>query len=99
MEKVLIAAVPFLLGAMLIFKFALAQMAFRHALRRALLDRSLMVTYLSAWLLLAAAFLTATVALFHGFKWVLSASLGIVLALPLARIAFAPIAAGLGRHR
>jgi hypothetical protein len=98
-EKVLLAALPFFLGTMLIFKFTLAQIAFRRAVRRALVDRSLMVTYVSAWLLVASAFSVPTLALFHEFKWVISACLGILLALPLARIAFVPIAIGLGRHR
>ena len=98
-ERRLLQILPFLLGSLVLIKFALAQWAFRVSIRRELLSRASMWRYLLAWSVMAVALVLPTTMVFYRESWIVSATLGIILALPLARIAFSPIALSLGRHR
>jgi len=84
-ERQLFRVLPFLLALLVVFKFALAQWAFRTSLRRQLLTRAAMLQYLLVWTALAVAFLVPTLVMFHRRTWILPLALGIILLLPLAR--------------
>lgn len=97
-DRTLFRILPLLLAFPLVLKFVLALWAFRASLQKRLLARSAVMSYLIVWGILAIAFLTPALLLFHHEKWIVSFCLGIVLFLPLARIGFSPIALSFGRH-
>jgi hypothetical protein len=91
--------VPSLLACLVAVKLLLAFLAFRVSLKRGLLTPSVLTGYLAIWILLVAALLTLELILPRPpGEWLLPLSLGIVLLVPLARIAFCPIALARSRH-
>jgi hypothetical protein len=80
-------------------KLFLAQHAFRACVRQRLLNPSAARNYVLTWIGLTAALLIPSVWLFHDRNWMLPLALGIILAVPLARVGFAPIALSVSRHR
>jgi hypothetical protein len=106
-RQILLRAIPGVLGFLVVAKLFLACWAFRVALRRKLLARAAMMKYLTVWTTFAAIFIVpALLVLRHELsheqvstRALFSLSCGILLMMPLARIAFAPIALSLGRHR
>jgi hypothetical protein len=98
-SQFLLNILPIALGALLVVKLALAAWSFRACLKKNLLECGTMLKFLLLWGVLAIAFVLSGLALFHNQPWVLSAVLGILLLLPLARIALAPVATSMLRHR
>jgi hypothetical protein len=91
--------IPGLLAGLVAMKLLLAFAGFRICLKRRLLAPSALAGYLAVWILLVAVLLTLALILPHPPKeWILPLSLGIVLLVPLARIAFCPIALAHSRH-
>lgn len=91
--------IPSLLACLVAMKLLLAFLAFRVCLKRRLLAPSALAGYLTVWILLVAVLLTLVLILPHPHKeWILPLSLGVVLLVPLARIAFCPIALAHSRH-
>jgi hypothetical protein len=106
-RQIFLRAVPGALGFLVIAKLFLACWAFCVALRRKLLARAAMMKYLIVWTTFAAIFIVPTILVLRhelshdqvSTRALFSLSCGILLMMPLARIAFAPIALSLGRHR
>jgi len=98
-ERTLFQILPFALAGLLVCKLILARWAFRVSLQRQLLTRAALLQYLCFWSIFAVAFVVPAVLRFHRERWITSLVLGILLLLPLARIAFSPIALSLSRHR
>jgi hypothetical protein len=95
----LVSFLPNLLGLLVAAKFLLAFVGFRVSLRRRLLTPSALIGYLAVWILLVAVLLAVVLTLPSPLKeWAVPLSLGMVLFVPLARIAFCPIALERSRH-
>jgi hypothetical protein len=91
--------VPGILACLVAMKLLLAFLAFRACLKRHLLAPSALAGYLTVWLLLVALLLALVLILPHSSKeLILPMSLGVVLLVPLARVAFSPIALAHSRH-
>jgi hypothetical protein len=103
MARRFVSFVPSLLACLVAVKLLLAFVGFRVSLKRRLIAPSAVVGYLAVWILLVAALLTLVLTLVRPSKgwdlpWNLPLSLGVVLVVPLARIAFCPIALAHSRH-
>jgi len=91
--------VPGLLAGLVAVKLLLAYLGFRVCLKRRLLAPSELAGYLAVWVVLVAALLAVVFILPRPPKeLILPLSLGVVLIVPLARIAFSPIALAHSRH-
>jgi hypothetical protein len=90
--------VPGLLACLVAVKLLVAFVGFRVCLKRRLLVLSQMAGYLAVWVVLVAVLLAVALTLPHPKEFVLPLSLGVVLIVPLARIAFGPIALAHSRH-
>ncbi len=98
-EWVIVQILPIIFAFLIILKFALAQWAFRVAIKKQVMDRSTAVGLIFTWTTLAVVFLTPTLLILGHEKWILPLSLSIILMIPIARMGFAPLALNLGRHR
>jgi hypothetical protein len=91
--------VPGLLACLVAVKLLLAFLAFRVCLKRRLFAPSEMAGYLAVWVVLVALLLAVVLILPRpSNELILPLSLGVVLIVPLARIAFSPIALAHSRH-
>ena len=103
----MLRAIPGVLVCLVVAKLFLACWAFRVALHRNLLARAAMMKYLTVWTTFATIFIVPTILVLRhelsheqvSTRALFSLSCAILLMMPLARIAFAPIALSLGRHR
>jgi hypothetical protein len=91
-------ALPLLLGLALCLKFALALRATISALKSRLLSSRTVAGYILIWCVLSAVLLLPFLASFGHPRWVVSICLGVLLLLPLARVALAPAALASARH-
>ena len=98
-ERALPRILPFIFAGLLLLKLAVATWSVRICLQRQLFAVSAVFKYLLIWTALAMIFTGCAVAVLHANHWALSAVLGILLLLPLARIAMAPLAIDKLRHR
>jgi hypothetical protein len=91
--------IPGVLAGLVAVKLLLAFLGFRACLKRRLLATSEMAGYLAVWVALVAVLLVVVLNLPRMSKeLILPLSLGVVLIVPLARIAFSPIALAHSRH-
>src|SRR5205085_787849 len=96
----ILAALPWVAGGAVGLKVLLAGVAIRSLVRRGELEAGATVRLLGAWCL-------AAVGLFALLSWLVppglvtgyGLALGVVLSLPLARLACAPLALAWNRHR
>jgi hypothetical protein len=98
-ERTLFRTLPFALGALLLLKILVAGWFCRACLKRHLLPASAIAKYLVVWLVLALSFTIPAFVIFHDQQWLASLLPGILLLLPLARIALSPLCLGLQRHQ
>jgi hypothetical protein len=98
-EQALPRILPLVFGGMLLLKLAVATWSAQICLKRQLFTVSAVFNYLLIWTALAVAFAGCAVVVLHANQWAISAVLGILLLLPLARIAMAPLALAMLRHR
>jgi hypothetical protein len=88
-----------LLACLVAAKLMLAFLAFRVALNQRLIAPSAVVKYLAIWVLLIAVLLPVMLILPHApSELMLPVTLCVILFVPLARIAFAPIMLARARH-
>jgi hypothetical protein len=99
LQRTLSRMLPFLLAFVVILKLFLAQWSFRVSISKRVLARSAVLKYVAIWTVLAAALLVPTAIVLRHESWMPSLSLGIILALPLARVGFCPTALAMERHR
>jgi hypothetical protein len=91
-------SLPLLLGLALCLKFVLASRATIWVLKRRLLSSRAVARYILIWCVLAAVLTLPLLACFGHPRWVVSVCLGVLLLLPLARVALAPAALASARH-
>lgn len=93
---------PALLGGLLVVKFTLAMAGFGLSLKRQLLDVAQVSAYIATWILLAGAGLVTLEVMTKFYPAsnisVPTVALLIALAVPLARIGFAPLGLAMNRH-
>jgi hypothetical protein len=95
-----LAVLPWLLGALMVCRFAATGLALQVVLRRGLLQPATVVRWAAAWLLLASL-------LFGVLAWVVPAervplhyiAFTVLFAMPMVRLASTPLALAWNRHR
>jgi hypothetical protein len=88
-----------LLACVVAAKLLLAFLAFRSSVKRHLIAPSAVIRYLAIWFILVAALLPVLLVLPQPPRdWLVPLSLCVVLIVPLARIAYAPIMLARARH-
>ena len=93
-------ALPWWAGGAVLLKLLAAGWALRALLRRGLVEAPTLVKLLGVWLLLAVGLFTLVCGVIPvGFVPVPLIACGVVLSLPLARLAAAPLALAWNRHR
>jgi hypothetical protein len=97
-ETLLAQILPFALVAVLALKFSLATWAVRTSLRRRLLTRAATLKYAATWVCLAIALILLVLLASDATWWRVSMCLGILIALPLARMGFYPVIFQSARH-
>src|SRR5262249_30535473 len=97
-ETLLAQILPFALVAVLALKFGLATWAVRISLRRHLLTRAATLQYAATWVCLAIALILLVLLASDANWWRVSICLGILIALPLARMGFYPVIFQSARH-
>jgi hypothetical protein len=99
-RETFLAALPWLLGPLVLVRFLLSVWALRVGLRRSLLQPRTAVHWVTAWLLLASS-------LFVVLAWAVPGELvprhyvafAVLFAMPMARLAATPLALAWNRHR
>jgi hypothetical protein len=97
-ETLFARILPFALAAVLALKLGLATWAVRISLRRRLLTRAAMLKYAATWVCLAIALILLVLLAGDATWWRVSICLGILIALPLARMGFYPVLFQSARH-
>ncbi len=98
----LLAAVPWLVGVMLVLKGTISVWAYRAAVERGLVDRRQVARLLACWLIVAGCVVGLGIRLLPSAAGTVSKPvmlLGLLTFVPLARFALAPLALDWNRHR
>ena len=98
-EKLFAQILPFALAAVLVLKLGFAIWAARKSLRRQLMTRAATLKYAAIWVCLAVALILLVLFASDPHWWRVSICLGILIALPLARLSFYPLVFQAARHR
>jgi hypothetical protein len=98
-EQVFAQVLPLALAAVLALKLGFAIWAGRKSLRRRLVTRAATLKYAATWLCLAVALILLVLVASDANWWRVSICLGILIALPLARMSFYPLVFQAARHR
>jgi hypothetical protein len=97
-ETLFAQILPFALAAVLALKLGLATWAVRISLRRQLLTRAATLNYATIWVCLGIALILFVLLASDATWWRVSICLGILIALPLARMGFYPVIFQSARH-